>query len=365
MRLKKREIPSYLFIVCLTIFYTLNWLDNEKDFLMLIGLFFGILAIILNYKFVIKDMFFLVIVSTFVIFRYAKMGDNQLPVLLIALFLGSMLEAYKVVNTLFYTKIFCVIIGILLSGYGKNAIAIQGVILILLYMCKVGEQADLKKRVAVIVAYLGIAIYTNTGAFIVVGGISVFLWIALKNNRIKKVCTSVIVIWIGPIFLFFNYFFAACVHEELIPFVGQYLPEWVNNYVLEIAAFLDTAMSMRLSLTRASLLRFGVSLLGGNVDAATLRAETGGYFYLDSGMINLLQGEGIILTILILLLYTITMYYLVRTEQYCCIIAGIAIILYVINEPILLSFGTNFLILFMGNAVYYFLHRKGMNSGNT
>ena len=58
MRLKKREIPSYLFIVCLTIFYTLNWLDNEKDFLMLIGLFFGILDIILYYKFVINVMFF-------------------------------------------------------------------------------------------------------------------------------------------------------------------------------------------------------------------------------------------------------------------------------------------------------------------
>lgn len=365
MRLKKREIPSYLFILCLTIFYTISWLDNEKDFLMLIGLLFGILAIILNYRFVIKDMIFLFFVSSFVIFRYAKLGDNQLPVLIIALFLGSMLEAYKVLNIMFYTKLFCVIIGILLSGYGKNAIAIQGIVLILIYMCKSGEQANLRRKIGVIVVYLGIAIYTNTGAFIVVGGISVFLWIALRTKGIKKICMSAIVIWIAPIFLFFNYFFAACVHEELIPFVGQYLPNWVNYYILRIADSLDVAMSMRLSLTRVSLLRFGVSPWGGNVDAATLRAESGGYFYLDSGMINLLQGEGIILTILVLLLYTITMYYLVRTEQYCCIIAGIAIILYVINEPILLSFGTNFLILFMGNAVYYFLHRKGIRSGNT
>lgn len=360
MKLKKNEIPSYLFIVFLTIFYTLNWVEYGLDALMLFGIFFGIFAVILNFKIKIKDLFFLLAISGLVIVKYVRMGDNQLPVLLLALFLGLKLDSYKVVSTMFYTKLFCVIISLLLGEYGKNGVAVQGMILILLYICKTGEQAALQKMVGVIVAYLGIALYTNTGAFIVVGGVSVFLWIALKTKLIKRICTSIIVVWIAPIGLFFNYFFAACVREETIPFVGRYLPPWLNYWFLEIANFIDTAMSMRLSLVKVSFMRFGVSLWGGNVDAAALRQESGGYFYLDSGMINLLQGGGILLTVVVLFLYTLTMFYLVKTEQFCYVIAGIAIVLYAINEPILLSFGTNFLILFMGNAVYYFLHREKM-----
>ena len=113
----------------------------------------------------------------------------------------------------------------------------------------------------------------------------------------------------------------------------------------------------------ASFQKFGVSIWGGNVDYTQI--WPGVYFNLDSGMIWLLQGWGLMICVVFLILSVVMMYYLIKTERYTFVVVAVAIALWATQEDMLTSVGTNFMMIFMGQAVQYSMVGRRGKDGNT
>lgn len=78
---------------------------------------------------------------------------------------------------------------------------------------------------------------------------------------------------------------------------------------------LNTAMSNRLTLNEEAFIRYDVTLWGNNLDFDTSE-WTSDYFYIDSGYLHVLLGDGVVFTAIILLLYSILTYKLFRSRAY-------------------------------------------------
>lgn len=117
---------------------------------------------------------------------------------------------------------------------------------------------------------------------------------------------------------------------------------------------LDKALNYRMSLSNISLNLFGFKLYGNvlNPDHPQL---IGSYFNVDSGYLQVLQCQGLIIFITILLSFTIIMFYFYRTHKTNLIIIGLTIALWAINEDILLSPVGNILWIFLPEAINYFI----------
>ena len=78
---------------------------------------------------------------------------------------------------------------------------------------------------------------------------------------------------------------------------------------------LNTSMNGRLSINEEAFMRYDVTLWGNDLDFDTSEI-TKDYFYIDSGYLHVLLGDGLIFTVIILLLYSILTYKLFRSRAY-------------------------------------------------
>jgi hypothetical protein len=78
---------------------------------------------------------------------------------------------------------------------------------------------------------------------------------------------------------------------------------------------LNKLMSSRLSLNEEAFVRYDVTLWGNNLEFSTAERTTD-YFYIDSGYLHVLLGDGLVFTAIILLLYSILTYKLFRSRAY-------------------------------------------------
>ena len=78
---------------------------------------------------------------------------------------------------------------------------------------------------------------------------------------------------------------------------------------------LNTAMNNRLTMNEEAFMRYDVTLWGNDLDFDTSEI-TKDYFYIDSGYLHVLLGDGLIFTAIILLLYSILTYKLFRSRAY-------------------------------------------------
>lgn len=78
---------------------------------------------------------------------------------------------------------------------------------------------------------------------------------------------------------------------------------------------LNKLMSSRLSLNEEAFVRYDVTLWGNNLEFSTAE-RTIDYFYIDSGYLHVLLGDGLVFTAIILLLYSILTYKLFRSRAY-------------------------------------------------
>lgn len=78
---------------------------------------------------------------------------------------------------------------------------------------------------------------------------------------------------------------------------------------------LNTVMSNRLSMNEEAFMRYDVTLWGNNLDLDASETTTD-YFYIDSGYLHVLLGDGLVFTAIILLLYSILTYKLFRSRAY-------------------------------------------------
>ena len=78
---------------------------------------------------------------------------------------------------------------------------------------------------------------------------------------------------------------------------------------------LNKAMSNRLTLNEEAFIRYDVTLWGNNLDFDTSE-RTKDYFYIDSGYLHVLLGDGLFFIAIILFLYSILTYKLFRSRAY-------------------------------------------------
>lgn len=78
---------------------------------------------------------------------------------------------------------------------------------------------------------------------------------------------------------------------------------------------LNMAMNNRLSMNEEAFMRYDVTLWGNDLEFDTTD-RTQDYFYLDSGFLHVLLGDGLVFTAVILLLYSILTYKLFRSRAY-------------------------------------------------
>lgn len=80
-------------------------------------------------------------------------------------------------------------------------------------------------------------------------------------------------------------------------------------------AALNEAMNGRLRLNEEALMRYDVTFWGNDLDFDT-SVLTNDYFYIDSGYLHVLIGDGLVFTIIILLLYSILTYKIFKAKAY-------------------------------------------------
>lgn len=156
-----------------------------------------------------------------------------------------------------------------------------------------------------------------------------------------------------------NILFALWKGEKYFPGIRTGFPLIIRDIFTFIVDKIDKLASWRITLAAESLFRYGFSLMGGNVKYDSIIDDFGIYFNLDSGMMWLLQGWGIVMTIIFMTLMTIMMKYLIKKKEYHTIIAGISIALWALNEDMLVSVGSNFMFFILGKILSSeFLYKK-------
>jgi hypothetical protein len=362
-------MAAYVSIVCLMFYYTLknSRLETIEFFkvMLIAGIIASIIQIITYIKFNIRSLLFWLVVAGIFILYFINNGNSRVIITCLATLSCANISFDTMMPLLFYTKLLSFLIIAPIGHYGANSFALHLGALILLYLCMTKLNVRGVRYIVLFTVYILGYFYTKTGAFAVVIGFAVISVLLVRVGFVKNMLRSKIVVIIFPLCLFLNYFFAAGVGEQKIPFIGNYLAGWINRLYIYIIQVLDVYMSRRLSLTKTSFVAFGVSLWGGNIDVASLHLDSYTYFYLDSGLMGLLQGWGIIMTVIIMFMTILFMKYAVETENYAFIILGIATALYGINEDMLLSLGTNMLFWMIGGVCNYFFKRRGVRHENT
>lgn len=107
---------------------------------------------------------------------------------------------------------------------------------------------------------------------------------------------------------------------------------------------LNKAMSNRLALNEEAFTRYDATLWGNNLEFSTSE-RTIDYFYIDSGYIHVLLGDGLVFTAMILLLYSILTYKLFRSRAYYLYIW---ILIYAI-----LNISNGFLVALLANPILF------------
>lgn len=127
----------------------------------------------------------------------------------------------------------------------------------------------------------------------------------------------------------------------LLYYVSKY---FILSIFYDGYAELNQAMNNRLSLNEEAFLRYDVTLWGNDLDFDTSpRTKTKDYFYLDSGYLHVLLGDGIVFISIILLLYSILTYKIFRARAYYLYIW---IILYAV-----LNISNGFLVSLLANPI--------------
>lgn len=366
MKCERKDFFFDLCIIFIMFFYTLDGAKVQLPgikALVVLGLACGMIKMMISFKLIVAtkenlgSTMILLLVSSVVVFNYMRSADTRLPIALFLALCGLDVQPQKIIRLIFYTKLSAFLLVLCIGGYGHiNGIALHGGMTILLYLCM--REANLRKTDYVILftSYLLLILYTKSGSAIVGIGAAFLSLFLIRISFFKKIYCSKLMICIYPIGLFFNSFLALGIRANQIPWIGCKLPSFVNETFMDIVIWIDVATSYRLSLATVSFDKFGVSWLGGNVDYRKLNPEV--YFNLDSGMLWLLQGKGILVTIVIMILSIILMRYLIGTERYHYLIAALSIALWATQEDMLISVGTNFLMVLIGQAVGYSVKKK-------
>lgn len=354
-------------------FYTLNnakgW-SGDMKILLFLGLIFGIGKMVISAKKIpqIKNrkraFFFLLLATIIIVLRFLRYNDTRLVIALITMLIGIDIEPEKTIQIMFYTKLSMFLFAVLTGGYGHiNSTALHGGMVILLYICTREGNWKTADFLAVLISYVLLGLFTKSSSLVLGIGLAILALSLARKKSARKVLTSKLMIYIYPITLTLNYLLTITIRDGGVPIIGNLLPDFVNKTFFQLVRWIDTATRSRLTLAEASIQKFGISLWGGNVDYEQI--WPGIYFNLDSGMMWLIQGWGLLMTVVFMLMSVMLMKYLIGTKRYYYVIAALIIALWATQEDMLVSVGTNFLMIFMGQAIYYCVGRNTKRYGYT
>lgn len=159
-------------------FYTLNnseMLLSHVKGLVLFGIGFGIWKLIIqlrnnqniNFCYFLKEnirkIFPLALVSGVIIFRFCIGHDTRLLIALFIMICGIDVQAEKMISVMFYVKLACFIMIMLFDGFQHiNSAALQGGIIILLFICMRENKMRKVDYLIIFIFYVGLAFYTKS-----------------------------------------------------------------------------------------------------------------------------------------------------------------------------------------------------------
>lgn len=353
IKYKKGYECAILFSVFTTIFYTLQGsklYSGRLKILLLIAAVMAVFAITKKTKKKItQQALLLTVFGALVSISIINTQDSRVLIALLAVGIGLAYDLKEIMMTVFITKLGTFLAVMLAGGYSHiNGVALQSGVLILLYITIMEEfgKGNFFGLIGCVLSYVIFSLYTKSGSLIICGGFAI-LALLLKNQKfIRKLLLSEIFRFTFLILLSVNVICANLFYKK-------------NSLVVsKILNILDVFVTHRIELASYSLKHFGVSWLGGNVEYDLQSFVSGSYFNLDSGYMWLLQGGGILLTIVFILGTIVMLTYFLKKEKYSMMVVSIAIALWAMNEDILLSIGTNFLLYYIGVALKNHESRK-------
>lgn len=349
---KLGSIMMVIYVFLLNGFYTLNGSIRfgKIKIILLFAIVAGIVKIILEFKKNIYPHLFLIGI-TFIIalIFYLNHTDTRLAVAILTMICCLHEDIDKIIEYFFYSKLFFFFIVLLTGGYMHiNGVALHGGMVILLYACMKDKKIKWSDILIMFIAFLALSIYTDSGSAKIGMIATIILLLAVKTKKFIWLYKSKLVEFLYPIIMFINVYFAQCiVLGGKLPYINKVLPEKINELIYQFILFIDKLTSSRLTLAGYSLKNLGTSFWGGNVDYSKLNIGENGYFNLDSGFMWLLQDWGYLMTFIFCVMTIILIWYFIKKEKYNYVVAAIVIALWGINEDMLLSVGTNFLMSFM------------------
>lgn len=364
IELKSNDIFALMFIYCTSAFYVLK--DShlkfpEMKYLVIFSVICGLFYIFKEYEIRSRYKWLLILFGVIIVLTTLKIRDSRLAISYLAILVGIKLEEDKMVENLFYSRLCFFILAMITGGVGHiNGVAINAGVLLLLYIVKQKNSAFIVDKLVIIFVYIIAALYTKSGSLIICGGIAISFFLLSNLNYIKKIMTSKITMYIYPIVLGINVLLCVLISNRYFTWIRIIFPN-IDVFNGIFLTKIDQFTSWRLTLGGESLHRYGISLLGGNVNFDLINENETVYFNLDSGMLWLLQGWGILITVLFMILITIMMKRFIKKEKYYYIIASVCIALWAMNEDILVSIGGNFMFFFLGKSLIDMDYNKNIN----
>lgn len=151
-----------------------------------------------------------------------------------------------------------------------------------------------------------------------------YVFFLLSTTRLQLyACTAfIIAIFVLPHFpkkILDNKFLAviAIVAYPLICFIQYYVSKYfILSLFYDGYDELNHAMNNRLSLNEEAFIRYDVNLWGNDLDFNAGTNYKGDYFYIDSGYLHVLLGDGLVFISMILLMYSILTYKIFKARAY-------------------------------------------------
>lgn len=184
---------------------------------------------------------------------------------------------------------------------------------------------------------------TNTWLYMIVSICLNFVAYKVSSVRLTFVCSigfaALIIVY--DVFKFISHkkinIFIATIMSPIMFLLSIVLPFVYQKNRLLIA--LDKAINGRLYFGKMGFARYGIELFGNHIvtDAGGLDANWHNtYFFIDSGYVYLLLGYGIIVTILILIAYTMISRYAIKTQDSKLFLWSILVCIFsFINNPLM------------------------------
>lgn len=348
----KDDVFGLISISLYVVYHTLQGFhDTLPKAILLLALLTSAIYIVNLKKFKKETLLLLLVIGVITLVQFPVTFDIRMVVLFICMVVGTYIDIDDMLNWMFISKFIAFIIGTAIGWEKANTCSLHGGMLLLLYICTNRKNIRWRHIALTAGAAIGLFMYTDTATLLLGVGIALVLLVYYKIFNGKKIFHWKIVKYVFPAVLFVNLICVLTFVEKQVPLIGQWLPVKVNELFYEFVRIVDVATTSRVTLAAASWPVFGVSLWGGNADYTLLNLTEGVYYNLDSGMMWLLQGWGIILTIVFMLITIQLMNYFMENKEYVLIIAGIVIACWAMIEDMLMIVGTNFLIVLFGKAL--------------